>query len=293
MKRTVWKVLLLASGLITAESDAWAQTSGRAMIYRVPAPGEVSRFHVPQVRLADAVVARRINEVLLRGALGEADAGTINAKASPQRQLYLAARACCYDADTHVWAAAGGGLTGSEYTVMLNRSGLLSLSLTKQTTGAHHNYKTAFFTFDLRTGRLLTLADVVANPPAQLIRRMQGAINRRYGEALALAKAGSNDSAILAYMAEKFYWDWSARRVRWFAGDTSAAALVLTAPDPEVVSFALTPTALLLFHSAGFHRLSQAPEPDETYRFPYARLQARPLLLPLLLATQSALVPKR
>jgi hypothetical protein len=180
-----------------------------------------------------------------------------------------------------MWAAAGEGLTGSEYTVLLNRSGLLSLSLTKQTTGAHHNYETEFLAFDLRTGRLLTLTDVVADPPAQLTRRMQGAINRRYSEALALAKAESADSVILAEMAEKFYWDWSARRVRWFAGDTSAAALALTSPDPEVTSFALTPTALLLFHSAAFHRLSLAPEPDDTYRFPYTRLQPRSLLVPL------------
>lgn len=287
----MWKFLLLALGLVNAEGSAWAQarTSGRAVMYQVPVPGEVSRFRVPQVRLADAAVARRINEVLLRGVLGTADAGAVNAKASPQRQLYQVARACCYDADTRTWAAAGGGLTGSDYTVLLNRSGLLSLSLTKQTTGAHHNYETDFLTFDLRTGHLLTLADVVADPPAQLTRRMQGAINRRYGEALALAKTESADSATLAYMAEKFYWDWSARRVRWFTGDTSAAILALTSPDPEVATFALTPTALLLFHSAAFHRLSLAPEPDEIYRFPYARLRVRPLLQPL----SPAPAPKR
>lgn len=293
MKRIFWKFLLLASGLAKAESDAWAQTSMRAVVYKVPAPGEVSRFEVPQVRLANAAVARHINEVLLRGVLGDAEEGAVNAKASPQQRLYLAARACCYDADTRMWAAAGGGLTGSEYAVLLNRSGLLSLSLTRQTTGAHHNYETEFFTFDLRTGRLLTLADVVADPPAQLTRRMQGAINRRYGEALALARAESADSAILSYMAEKFYWEWSARRVRWFAGDTSAAALALTSPDPEVATFALAPTALLLFHSAAFHRLSQSPEPDDTYRFPYARLRVRPVLQRLLTNIQPAPAPKR
>lgn len=274
-------------------AEAQGPAAGRAVVFSVPTSGEASRFEVPQVRLSDAAVARLINQVLLRGVLGEAGEAAGNVKASPQRQLYQAARACCYDADTRTWAAAGGGLTGSNYTVLLNRSGLLSLRITIQTTGAHHNYETEFLTFDLRTGRLLTLADVVADPPAQLTRRMQGAINRRYGEALALAKTEDTDSASLAYMAEQFYWDWSARRVRWFAGDTSATALALTAPDPELVTFALTPTALLLFHSAAFHRLSQAPEPDDTYRFPYPRLQIRPLLRPLLPATSGKQQPGR
>jgi hypothetical protein len=63
MKRIVWKGLLLAPGLATATSEAGAQaqTSGRAVVVRVPAPGEVSRFQVPQVRLANAVVARYTN----------------------------------------------------------------------------------------------------------------------------------------------------------------------------------------------------------------------------------------
>jgi hypothetical protein len=264
---------------------AWAQmiVPVRAVVYQLHASGEADadRFAVPQVRLADATVAKRINRQLLRGVLGESDA-TVDARLSPQRQLYQAARECCYDADSKTWAAAGGGLTGSWYTVLLNRAGLLSLSLTKQYTGAHHTFDTEFFTFDLRTGHRLALADVVADPPAQLVRRMQGAINRRYGEALAAAAAIRSDSATLTEMAELFHWDWKARRVRWFAGDTSVAALALTAGDPDVETFALTPTALLLFHNAGFHRLSQAPQPDDTYRFPYARLHVKPLLQLLL-----------
>jgi hypothetical protein len=68
---------------------------------------------------------------------------------------------------------------------------------------------------------------------------------------------------------------------------------VLLNRNPEVATFGLTPTALLLFHSPGFHRLSQAPAPDETYRFSYARLRVRPLLQLLLLANQSGLALKR
>ncbi|HEX8506018.1 MAG TPA: hypothetical protein VF630_11685, partial [Hymenobacter sp.] len=254
---------------------------GPAVVYQVPAPGEAGRFQVPQVRLSNAAVARRVNRQLLRGVLGKGETETVDAKASPQQQLYQAARECCYDADTRTWAA-GGGLTGSEYAVLLNRAGLLSLSITRQYTGAHHTFDTEFLTFDLHTGRRLTLADVVADPPAQLVRRMQGAINRRYAEALATAAEVRGDSATLAEMAELFHWDWSARRVRWFTGDTSAAVLALTSADPEVETFALTPTALLFFHSAGFHRLSQAPEPDDTYRFLYIWLKPRSLLRPLL-----------
>lgn len=104
-------------------SGAWAQAGGRAVVYRVPAPGEVGRFEVPQVQLSDAAVARRINRLLLQCVLGNGETETVDAKASPQRQLYQAVRECCYDADTRTWAAAGSGLTGSEYTVLLNRGG--------------------------------------------------------------------------------------------------------------------------------------------------------------------------
>ncbi|MFD2717522.1 hypothetical protein ACFST9_02275 [Hymenobacter monticola] len=277
---------ILASG---PWREARAQAVGQAEIYRVPAPGEAGRFQVPQVRLQDAAVARLINRQLLRGVLGEEE---VNAKATPQRQLYLAARKCCYDADTRTWAAAGGGLTGSWYSVLLNRAGLLSLSLTRQYTGAHHTFDTQFFTFDLRTGHRLALADVVADPAPQLVRRMQGAINRRYAEALAIAAEARTDSATIAEMTEVFHWDWNARRVRWFVGDTSAAVLALTAADPDVETFALTSAALLLFHNAGFHRLSQAPQPDNTYRFPYTRLHVKPLLQPLVPLAKAAAVKK-
>jgi hypothetical protein len=273
-------------------SGAWAQAVGRAEVYRVPASGEAGRFEVPQVRLPNAAVARRINQRLLRGVFGVMGEGEveITTKATPQQQLYQAARECCYDADARMWVAAGSGLTGSWYSVLLNRAGLLSLSLTRQHTGAHHTFDTQFFTFDLLTGRRLSLTDVVADPPAQLVRRMQGAINRRYGEALALAKEERSDSATLAEMTEVLHWDWKTRRVRWFAGDTSAAVLALTASDPDVETFALTPAALLLFHDAGFHRLSQAPQPDDTYRFPYSRLHAKPLLQPLVPLAKAAAV---
>ena len=271
-----WGWVLLGGG------GAWGQAGGRAVVYPVPTTGEASRFQVPQVRLADAAVARRINRALLRGLLGGWAA--VDTNASPRRQLYQAARECCYDADTRTWAAAGGGLTGSEYQVLLNRGGLLSLSLTSQTTGAHHEYAAAYFTFDLRTGRRLTLADAVADPLAQLDRRMDGAINRRFGEAMATAKAAQADSATLDYMAERFDWDWQTNRVR------VAATPYLPAPVSRQLprEFALTPTALLLFHSAEFHRLRSDFEPDNTYRFPYARLHPRPLLRALLPAAVPA-----
>lgn len=289
-----WRIFLVLGFGPLAAGVAWAQVApgSRAQVYSVPTVGEAGRFEVPQVRLPDAVVARRINRYLLRNVLGKGES-EMGGNTSPQRQLYQAALNCCYNPDAHAWEAAGSGLTGSWYSVLLNRGGLLSLSLTRQFTGAHHTFDTEFLTFDLRTGRRLTRADVVADPPAQLTRRMQGAINRRYAEALATAAEVLGDSATLGEMAEKFYWDWSARRVRWFAGDTSAAILALTSPDPDMETFALTPDALLLFHSAGFHRLSQAPEPDDTYRFPYSRLHLQPLLRGLLPAARPHPAPER
>ncbi len=278
-------VLGLMGGVEARAQQATA--SGRAMVYQVPVRGEATRFQVPQVRLANTAAARRINRLLLRVAL---DNWTdIDSSASPQRQLYQAARVCCYDPETRLWAAAGGGLTGSEYAVLLNQAGLLSLSLTRQYTGAHHTFDTQLLTFDLRTGRRLKLRDLVANTPAQLTRRLRGAARRRFQEimekAIAAPQNGRADSAEVVYAAERLGWDQATRCIR-FADETpppSGTASIPDLPDPGLYgetyeNFSLTPNALLLFYSPEFHRLQQSYAPDDTYRFPYRTLQVRPLL---------------
>lgn len=275
---------LLGFKLLVQPLGALAQ-KGAAIVYQVPARGEATRFQVPQVRLANTVAARRINRLLLRVALDNWDG--IDSTASPQRQLYQAARACCYDPETRQWAAAGGGLTGSEYAVLLNQAGLLSLSLTQQYTGAHHVYSTGFFTFDLRTGRRLVLRDVVADPPEQLTRRLRGAARRRFQDimeqATAALRSGQADSAGVAYAAERLGWNYTTQRIN-FADDApppaGAEQPIVDLPSPGLYGedFALTPKALLLFYSPEFHRLQQDYAPDDTYRFAYRTLHVQPLL---------------
>jgi hypothetical protein len=254
-------------------------------VYQVPARGEGMRFQVPQVRLANTVAARRINRLLMRVTLDDWDG--VDSTASPQRQLYQAARACCCDPETRQWAAAGGGLTGSEYAVLLNQGGLLSLSLTKQYTGAHHVYGTEFFTFDLRTGRRLVLRDVVADPPEQLTRRLRGAARRRFQDimeqATAALRSGQADSAGVAYAAERLGWNYATQRIILADGappSADAEQSIIDLPNPGVYeeNFALTPKTLLLFYSPEFHRLRQDYAPDDTYRFAYRTLHVQPIL---------------
>lgn len=278
---------LLGFGLLVQPLGALAQegaVAGRAVVYQVPARGEATRFQVPQVRLPNPAVARRINRQLLRVALDNWDG--IDSTASPQRQLYQAARVCCYDPETRQWAAAGGGLTGSEYAVLLNQGELLSLSLTQQYTGAHHVYSTQFFTFDLRTGRRLVLRDVVADTPEQLTRRLRGAARRRFQDIMEQATAalqnGQADSAEVAYAAERLGWNYATHRIR-FADEAPSPAgteSIDDLPSPGLYgeNFALTPKALLLFYSPEFHRLQQGYAPDDTYRFAYRTLHVQPRL---------------
>ena len=279
---------LLGFGLLVGPLGASAQqvaATGRAIVYQVPARGEAMRFQVPQVRLANTVAARRINRLLLRIILNDWE--EIDSTASPQRQLYQAARVCCYDPETRQWSAAGSGLTGSEYAVLLNQGELLSLNLTLEYTGAHHVYSTRYLTFDLRTGRRLMLRDVVADPPEQLTRRLRGAARRRFQDimeqATAALRSGQADSAGVAYAAERLGWNYATQRIILADGTpppADAEQSIIDLPDPGVYeeNFALTPKALLLFYSPEFHRLRQDYAPDDTYRFAYRTLHVQPLL---------------
>ncbi|WP_345236215.1 hypothetical protein [Hymenobacter saemangeumensis] len=215
------------------------------------------------------LINRRIAELMTQS---EARPGQ-----SLRQRLRAAELECCYDAEAKRWMAAGSGLTGSSYAVLLNQQGLLSLAYTLESTGAYSWEAFRHVTFDLRTGRELQLFDLVAESPEQLEARMRGAINRRFGEALAKARTARVDSETLAYMTETLHWNQQAGRVRFGTEIEDGAS------PPDFQDFALTPKQLLIFYSAGFHRLRPSGEPDATYRFPYTRLRLSPLLQPLLL----------
>ncbi|WP_126546901.1 hypothetical protein [Hymenobacter amundsenii] len=68
--------------------------------------------------------------------------------------------------------------------MLLNQNFLLSIEFENDYQGLSE-LETHHLTFDLRTGRQLSLADFVAYPPAELGRRFDAAIGRRLRDELA------------------------------------------------------------------------------------------------------------
>jgi hypothetical protein len=259
----------------------------------VPVSGEAQRFEVPQVKLPNVAATKRINRTLMRH-FRERSYGEVDSTLSPSRQLRQAVRQCCFDKDSQSWMAAGLGLSSTSYGVLLNQDYLLSLAFSdsegglEQPGGPH-------LTFDLRTGRLLKLGDLVADPPAQLGRRLEAAISRRLRDELGKAVENYGDDSSRIDDVARLYnietWDTTPRRGMTLdtkgTGDDSQASYTY-------FEFALTPDALLLFYTVGMSRHSFEFLPDETYTFPWARLQPRPILLPLVQAAEAGKkTPKR
>ncbi len=279
--------LLLISYLWTSELPGKAQSGSgpHARIVAVTEAGGTSRFKVPQVQMSDAVVAQRINRSIAQRII---EGDEVDTKARLSQQLRQAALECCWDSDERHWIS-GQGLTGCRYEVLLNEQGLLSFEFTLESTGAYSYENTDHISFDLRTGRQLTLADVVADSPAQLTRCMHGAISRRFGEALVGMRTEA-DSTEIATVAELFYWDWNAKRVR-FQGDPGIAE-VARATEPNLESFALTPYELRLYYGSNLPHAMLNYEPDNTYHFPFMRVQPRGLLVPLAARAEQAMLKR-
>lgn len=289
MKRLLLALLglvgLLGSGV--GEVRAQGAPGSWAQVYSVPTTKTSNAFQVPQVKLPDAAVTRRINRLLLRRFRDEIE-GEVDSMASPRQQLQQAVRLCCFDEDTKSWRAGGDGLTDTDYGVLLNQDYLLSFEFINSYRGLLEPYG-EHLTFDLRTGRLLTVSDLVADPPDQLGRRLQAAVSRRLRDNLANAAAVyGDDSARIARMAEVYEivtWDTTPQRGQAF--DTADGA------EASLYNFALTPDALLLFHPIGMRRFDFEFLPDDTYIFPWARLQPRPILSTLVQAATGKKPTKR
>ena len=247
--------ILLAAWLASAALPVAAQTpAGRADIYAVLGAGKGAQFSLPQVRLADEVAATRINRSIARAVVSEADAPIDTTAALPRQLRQIAGQPCC--------------LSGARFQTLLNQGNLLSLKLTLEFHGAYYYERPLYLVFDLTSGQRLTLAALVADSPAQLAHRLEGAVNRRIGEFLGDTATGEH--AGRAALAERFGWDSGTRRVRF-----STAAVPTEAPAVDLAEFALTPHTLLLFYRVRLPATMLADIPEETYRFPYARLQAR------------------
>lgn len=259
LRTTSW-VLLLGVGLAAVAlgeqrpATAQAPLPGRAGTYAVVGAGKGAQFSVPQVRLADEAASQRINRAIARAVVGAADVAVDTTAALPRQLKQLAGLACC--------------LSGARFQVLLNQGYLYSVKLTLGFNGAYSYERQRYLVFDLGTGQRLELPALVADPPTQLVKRLEGAVNRRIEEFLGDTVSGGH--ARRADLAARFGWDYAARRVRF-----SAAAKPTEFAAPDLTEFALTPHSLLLFHRVGLPASMLADTPADTYRFPYARLQAR------------------
>lgn len=262
----------LLGGLLLSGLGALAQTApgSRAQVWSISA----GNFTVPQVTLPNAAVARRINRALIRwlAEYGE----TVDSTASARQQLRQAALACCYDKEEKQWMAGGMGHSGTNYKVLLNQGYLLSFEFYEDYNGLE-DLKANHLNFDLRTGRVLTLADVVADPLAQLDRRLK--------DGLAQVATTYGDSSIIAHVATLYGLSgWNTPSAPVATGDAAADESVTLV---DLRDFALRPHALLLFHSVEMSRYDAEFMLDDTYAFPFERLHPRGLLLTLVKVRQS------
>ncbi len=241
----------LGSGL-SMPAAAQAPVPGRAETYAVLGAGKGAQFSVPQVRLADEAASQRINRAIARAVLANAEEPLDTTAALPKQLRQVAGQACC--------------LSGARFQVLLNQSFLFSVKLTLEFHGAYYYERPVYLVFDLGTGQRLKLAALVADHPTQLRQRLEGAVNRRIGEFLGDTATGGH--AGRAGLAERFGWDFAKRRVRF-----PTAAAPSAAPAVDITEFALTPHTLLLFYRVGLPATMLADMPEETYRFPYNRLQ--------------------
>jgi len=275
-------------GIGVGEVLAQIAPGSRAQVFSITTPGTSLRFQVPQVKLPDAVVTKRINRTLMRHFRARSF-GEVDSTASPRQQLREAERLCCFDEYTQSWMAGGEGITDTEFEVLLNQNYLLSLGFISSYRGLLEP-SGEYLTFDLRTGRQLTVRDLVADPPDQLGRRLQAAVSRRLRDNLADAAAAyGDDSTRIARMAEVYQIEnWDTTPQRGQAIDTADGA------EASLDSFALTPDALLLFHSVQMSRFDFEFLPDDMYTFPWVRLQPRSILTPVVqAAAASKKMPKR
>ncbi|MCI1187433.1 hypothetical protein MON38_08370 [Hymenobacter sp. DH14] len=240
------------SGLVASWGrPAAAQTPapGRAETYAVLGAGKGAQFSVPQVRLADEAVSQRINRAIARAVVSQAKVAVDTTAALPKQLRQVASDDCC--------------LTGARFQVLLNQGALFSVKISLEFRGASSYERQRYLVFDLGTGERLPLTALLADPPAQLARRLEAAVNRRMGEFLADSATRTHPGR--AALARSLHWNATTRQVDFAAG----------APAVSLQEFALTPHALLLLYPTDQQAVALADIPEETYRFPYARLQAR------------------
>ena len=229
----------------------------QAQVVALKGKGKGAAFRLPQVALENRVVAQLINRRLLRRIIAPNVDSPIDTTGSPAQQIRLAAALdCCF--------------SGTHYTVLLNQGGLLSLEISLEYKGAYYYERTDHITFDLNTGRMLALADVVADSPKVLSGWLRSAISGRMTEEISQATADYGDSATVADLRQRFGWNAKTRQVVFAHGAQQDGAT-----EPTLTEFALSPHALLLYYRVWLPPGLFHFTPIESYAFPLEELRLR------------------
>ncbi|WP_375435803.1 hypothetical protein [uncultured Hymenobacter sp.] len=212
------------------------------------------RFIVPQVQLPDAAAAARVNLGLVDVALGE------DLEDVPQP---LTVSTAIEQAHTE-FEGKKSDFTESRYEVLYNDHGLLSVEFTSEYRGAYPSTVKRHATFDLRTGRLMAVRDLVADTLA-LQQRWQQSISRRVTEHLRTLPEEypqlATDTNLLADVKHRLYWN------------DSTSTVELQAGEPRLYDFAVTSFGLVLYYDFGFPHLIEALQPDSDYQLTYADIK--------------------
>ncbi len=251
----------LLSLLLLASMPGLAQPGPglQARVSTLGGRGKGATFKLPQVALENQAVAELINRRLLRRIIAPNVDSPIDTTGNPAQQIRQAAALdCCF--------------SGARYTVLLNQGGLFSLEITLEYKGAYYYERTDHITFDLNTGRILALSDVVADSPKVLSGRLRGAISGRMAEEISQATADYGDSATVAELWQRFGWNAKTRQVGFARGAQPGGAT-----EPTLTEFALSPHAVLLYYRVVLPAGLLHFTPLETYAFPLAELRPRGL----------------
>ena len=261
---------------------AQAQTNQTAPPGAAPATGSAqvttvtdlpaARFEVPQVVLADAAASRRLNnsltQLLLTDFLEDSSSSPVPRSRAPrsnfpERNTHLFTAAQAIERAAAEYEANGQvGVFGTSFEVLYNQGNALSLALTTEYSGAYPSSATRHATFDLRTGRRLALADLLADTLA-LRQRWHARINSRLAAyQKEIAHDYKNDADAWATVRDYTGWSDSLRQVR-------------PARRPSLREFALTRRGLVLYTGFEFPHVAQALAPVDDYLFAYPSLQPR------------------
>ncbi|MDF7811248.1 hypothetical protein P1X16_07720 [Hymenobacter sp. YC55] len=212
------------------------------------------RFIVPQVQLPDAVAAARINLGLVDAALGE-DLDDV-----PQPLVVSTA----IEQAHAEFEGKKNDFTESRYEVLYNDHSLLSVEFTSVYGGAYPSTVKRHATFDLRTGSLLKVRDLVADTLA-LQQRWQQSINRRVTEHLGTLPKEypqiETDTNLLTDVKHRLYWN------------DSTSTVELQEGEPRFYDFAVTSFGLVLYYDFGFPHVIEALQPDSDYQLTYAEIK--------------------